>query len=80
MKIKLHHVNLCSTNVGAMDEFYRGVLDMEPEPALQASRIGDGYPGKVAFLSGPDRARELLSGRGGGVLVHDNGSLEEVGR
>ena len=31
MKIKLHHVNLCSNNVPAMDEFYRGVLDMEPE-------------------------------------------------
>ena len=31
MKIKLHHVNLCSTNVAAMDEFYRGVLEMEPE-------------------------------------------------
>src|SRR5262245_53670072 len=52
MKIKLHHVNLCSTNVAAMDEFYRGVLDMEPEPSLPANRVSSGgYPGKVAFLS-----------------------------
>jgi thiamine biosynthesis lipoprotein len=35
---------------------------------------------KVAFLSGPDRARELLARGGGGVLIHDNGSLEEVAR
>ena len=52
MKIKLHHVNLCSTNVAAMDEFYRGVLDMEPESSLAANRdLSGGYPGKVAFLS-----------------------------
>jgi catechol 2,3-dioxygenase-like lactoylglutathione lyase family enzyme len=51
MKLKLHHVNLCSTNVAAMDAFYRDVLDMAPEPSLPARRIGDGYPGKVAFLS-----------------------------
>jgi catechol 2,3-dioxygenase-like lactoylglutathione lyase family enzyme len=57
MKLKLHHVNLCSSNVGAMDAFYREVLDMEPEPSLPARRIGDGYPGKVAFLS--DGATQL---------------------
>jgi glyoxylase I family protein len=52
MKIKLHHVNLCSTNVAALDEFYRGVLDMAPEPSLAANRdLSGGYPGKVAFLS-----------------------------
>ena len=26
MKLTLHHINLCSTNVPAMDEFYRSVL------------------------------------------------------
>ena len=52
MKIKLHHLNLCSTNVAALDEFYRGVLDMAPEPSLAANRdLSGGYPGKVAFLS-----------------------------
>src|SRR3712207_5090592 len=34
MRIKLHHVNLCSKDVLAMDEFYRTVLDLQPEPSL----------------------------------------------
>lgn len=34
---------------------------------------------KAALLSGPHRARRLLAG-GGGVLVHDDGSVETVGR
>jgi glyoxylase I family protein len=52
MKIKLHHLNLSTTQVAAMDEFYRTVLDLEPEPSLQAGRIvQDGYPGSVAFVT-----------------------------
>jgi glyoxylase I family protein len=52
MKLKLHHVNLCSTNVSKMDTFYREVLDMENEPAMARSRIKDqGYPGDVAFVT-----------------------------
>ena len=52
MKLKLHHVNLCSTNVPAMDEFYRTVLDLKPEPGLNDSRTpGGGYPGKVSFVT-----------------------------
>ena len=53
MKIKLHHVNFCSTDVPALEAFYRSVLDLEPEPSLEKGRIleKDGYPGKVAFLS-----------------------------
>ena len=50
MKIKLHHVNLCTTNVPAMDEFYRSVLDLAPEPTLNAVRVTDGYAGNVAFV------------------------------
>ena len=48
MKIKLHHVNFCSTNVPALDAFYRDVLDLQPEPSLEAGRIldKDGYPGR----------------------------------
>ena len=51
MKIKLHHVNFCSTNVSAIDAFYRDVLDLQPEPSLEGERIrnADGYPGQVAF-------------------------------
>lgn len=52
MKIKLHHVNLCSTNVPAMDEFYRTVLEMKTEPGLNENRTpGGGYPGKVSFVT-----------------------------
>ena len=52
MKLKLHHVNLCSTNVAAMDEFYRDVLDMETKPTMARQRITDqGYPGNVAFVT-----------------------------
>lgn len=53
MKIKLHHVNFCSTNVKAMNDFYRDVLDMENVPGLNANRTQskDGYKGEVAFVS-----------------------------
>lgn len=52
MKLKLHHINLCTTNVGAMDAFYREVLDLEPEPEMNASRdTGRGFPGDVAFVT-----------------------------
>jgi glyoxylase I family protein len=52
VKLKLHHLNLCTTNVPAMDEFYRGVLDLAPEPAMGAIRIrNQGYGGEVAFVT-----------------------------
>ena len=52
MKLKLHHVNLVSTDVSAMDTFYREVLDMEPEPTMARQRIKDqGYPGDVSFVT-----------------------------
>lgn len=52
MKISFHHLNLCSSQTPAMDAFYRSVLDLKPEPTLQANRIGTAdYPGHVAFLT-----------------------------
>ena len=52
MQLKLHHVNLCSKDVPAMDEFYRSVLGLEPEPSLSDARLtAQGYCGNVAFLS-----------------------------
>ena len=52
MKIKLHHINFCSTDVPAMDEFYRTVLDLEVEPSLSAGRVTQqGYAGDVAFVT-----------------------------
>jgi glyoxylase I family protein len=55
MRIKLHHVNLCTKDVAAMDAFYRDVLDLRPEPSLSDNRVtGEGYAGKVAFVSDGD--------------------------
>jgi glyoxylase I family protein len=52
MKLKLHHLNLTTKHVDAMDEFYRGVLDMAVEPTLAKSRIKtQGYAGDVAFVT-----------------------------
>ena len=51
MKLKLHHINFCTTDVPAMNEFYRSVFDLEPEPSLNDVRVtAQGYAGKVAFL------------------------------
>jgi glyoxylase I family protein len=55
MKLKLHHINLCSTNVTALDEFYRDVLELAPEPKRKTHRVitdDDGsYAGDVAFVT-----------------------------
>lgn len=52
MKLKLHHVNVVSKDVAALDAFYRDVLCLDEEPTLSAGRIPDkGYPGKVAFVT-----------------------------
>jgi glyoxylase I family protein len=51
MKIQLHHINLSTTDVDAMDAFYRDVLDLETEPTLEAQRnTSEGYAGAVAFV------------------------------
>ena len=52
MKLKLHHINLCTENVERMDDFYRGILGLEEEkdglPVLEKKK---GYAGDVAFIS-----------------------------
>ena len=52
MKLKLHHINLATTNVDAMDNFYRDVLGLDREteglPTLEKKK---GYAGDVAFVS-----------------------------
>ena len=55
MKLKLHHVNLCTTDVPGMDSFYRDVLGLDQEPTMASGRIKDqGYPGDVAFVTDGD--------------------------
>ncbi len=52
MKLKLHHINFCTTNVEAMDDFYRSVMDLDREATVGQGRVtGQGYPGKVAFVT-----------------------------
>lgn len=52
MKIKLHHVNYCSKDVGVMEEFYRSVLCLATEPGIKDARVTtQGYSGEVAFLT-----------------------------
>ena len=52
MKVKLHHVNFCTTDVPGMDAFYRDVLGLEAEPSLAAGRVtAQGYAGDVAFVT-----------------------------
>lgn len=52
MKLKLHHLNLTTSNVAAMDEFYTKVLDMQPEPSRNAARdTTQGYAGQVSFVT-----------------------------
>jgi glyoxylase I family protein len=52
MKLKLHHINLATTNVEAMDVFYRDIIGLEREttglPTLEKKK---GYAGDVAFVS-----------------------------
>lgn len=60
MKLTLHHINFSSKNVPAMEDFYRSVLEMQPEPELNRSRdTTQGYAGKVAFLSDGDMQMHL---------------------
>lgn len=62
MKIRLHHVNYCSKDVGAMEEFYRSVLGLTSEPTLKDSRVTtQGYGGEVAFLTDGDTQFHLAT-------------------
>ena len=55
MKLKLHHINLSTDNVGRMNDFYHGVLGLAPEetglPTLEKEK---GYSGDVAFVTDGD--------------------------
>ena len=61
MKIQLHHLNLCTNDVGALDKFYRDVMGLAEMPGRNANRVvtkdSSGYSGKVAFVT--DGAMEV---------------------
>ena len=56
MKLKLHHINLCSTNVPEMDRFYRDILTLgDEDPAkLPPLNQGKGLVGDVSFVTDGD--------------------------
>jgi glyoxylase I family protein len=80
MKIKLHHINFCTTDVPAMDEFYRSVLDLDRETTVGQGRVtGQGYPGKVAFVT--DGTTQLhLAERDLGVSFRTGQAINPVER
>ena len=43
MKLKLHHVNLSTENVGRMDAFYRDVLGLERETGGLPAELHERY-------------------------------------
>lgn len=52
MKLKLHHINLCTDNVDQMDRFYRDILGLdEPSDGLPTLEKKKGYAGDVAFVT-----------------------------
>lgn len=81
MKIKLHHINLCTNNVPAMDEFYRTVLDLGDETTMEAmrSKTEDGYTAPVAFLT--DGTTQMhLAGRDLGVCFRTGQAINPLER
>lgn len=53
MKLKLHHINLCTENIERMDAFYKDVLKLSEDktadlPTLEKNK---GYKGDVAFVT-----------------------------
>jgi catechol 2,3-dioxygenase-like lactoylglutathione lyase family enzyme len=56
MKLKLHHINLCSTNVEAMDRFYRDVLTLGDEKPSELPPLNQdkGLVGDVSFVTDGD--------------------------
>ncbi|WP_083101440.1 VOC family protein [Pseudophaeobacter leonis] len=56
MKLKLHHINLCSSNVPEMDRFYRDVLTLEDDAPAELPPLNQdkGLVGEVAFVTDGD--------------------------
>ena len=56
MELKLHHINFCSTDVAAMDEFYRGDARVERYNPRLHSIIATDIPGARKRAKAADRA------------------------
>ncbi|MEM8537616.1 MAG: VOC family protein [Pseudomonadota bacterium] len=76
MKLKLHHINLATTQVGEMDRFYQGVMGQAREttglPVLEKKQ---GYAGDVAFTTDGNiqthlAQRDVMAGIATGQVVN----------
>lgn len=56
MKLKLHHINLCADNVGAMDSFYRDIIGLGDDDPAALPPLNDekGLVGDVSFVTDGD--------------------------
>ena len=56
MNLKLHHINLCSGNIVAMDAFYRDVLMLSDEDLqeLPPTNEEDELVGNLSFVTDGD--------------------------
>lgn len=77
MKLKLHHINLCSSDVSEMGRFYRDVLTLgEEDPAeLPPINQGKGLVGDVSFVTDGDiqvhlTPRDILNSFRSGHVVN----------
>jgi catechol 2,3-dioxygenase-like lactoylglutathione lyase family enzyme len=80
MKLKLHHLNLCTKNVPEMDKFYKDILDLKPEPQMNEIRVTtEGYDGSVSFVTdGTTQVGYLAHALQCGDVVHGVGSAEKT--
>ncbi len=77
MKLKLHHINLCSSDVREMDRFYRDVLTLgDEDPAeLPPLNTEKGLVGDVSFVTDGDiqmhlTPRDVLNSFRSGQVVN----------
>ena len=76
MKLKLHHINLSTSNVAAMTNFYQLIMGLNEEhnelPVLEKKK---GYAGDVAFVSDGNiqthlATRDIEAGFRTGMIVN----------
>jgi glyoxylase I family protein len=51
MITRFHHINICSGNVPALEDFYRKLFDLRDANRANAQIRTQGYGGDVAFLT-----------------------------
>lgn len=76
MNLKLHHINLSTNNVGAMDDFYKDVLGLhQQETDMPSLEKKQGYSGDVSIVSDGKTQmhlseRDVMAGFRTGQLVN----------